>query len=524
MVAVAFDEKQIDAAFAELDQCYFPGATVGIAISGSPVYRKGFGLANMELPAILLPSSRMRLGSITKHFVSLAYLLLCEEGKSAIDDPIGRYLPELHPVTYPITMRQLMGHLSGLRDSHDICYQFSGIGQAVSSADLLSLYRQIDDVNDAPGSTWNYNNGGYLMLSTAIERITGRPLEVVLLESIFEPAGMYDTMLRRWDTDFVPNSAALHMANDDRFEKAILGTSLAGEGGMVSTVDDMLRWLSHMDTPAVGTNASWNVMKTPQILANGTSTGYGLGLVADRYRGVETLSHAGGLIGCNAHMIKVPAAGLDVVVMVNRHDVSSTLLTNKILDICLPSIDSTKEPSAPVATGVFRSHTTGKVIELGVRDGRQMAAIDGQDMPIDLDEDGRWRPIGALGYVKQRLTLKGESTKPASIELNEYGNLDTLVREKSPIMTRTNEIIGRFCSETTGTEAVISDGGGSPCLTTLGRFGSVLYRLECLAEDIWRAKSRRLEFLGGVLSFCRDRGAFRFSSGRTKALIFRRVP
>src|SRR5437762_7756253 len=92
---VAFDERKIDAIFAELNQCHLPGAAVGIAIGGKPVYRKGFGLARMELPVVLSPAIRMRIGSTTKHFAAFAYLLLCEEGKAGIDDPLGKYFPEL---------------------------------------------------------------------------------------------------------------------------------------------------------------------------------------------------------------------------------------------------------------------------------------------------------------------------------------------------------------------------------------------------------------------------------------------
>src|SRR6202022_3356579 len=111
-LAVEFDEKKIDAIFAKVDQCQMPGAAVGIAIGGKPVYRKGFGLASMELPLVLSPSIRMRIYSTAKHFTCLAYMLLCEGGKAGIDDPIGNVLPELHPVTRKVTMRQLMGHVS----------------------------------------------------------------------------------------------------------------------------------------------------------------------------------------------------------------------------------------------------------------------------------------------------------------------------------------------------------------------------------------------------------------------------
>lgn len=115
---VGFDVKKIDSIFSELDQCRLPGAAVGIAIDGKPVYRKWFGLASLELPVLLSPTTRMRIGSITKHFTCLSFLLLCEDGAAHIDDPIGRYLPDMHPVTH--AARHLMGNIGGLRHAHDI--------------------------------------------------------------------------------------------------------------------------------------------------------------------------------------------------------------------------------------------------------------------------------------------------------------------------------------------------------------------------------------------------------------------
>jgi D-aminopeptidase len=529
---VAFEESKIDAIFADLDQCHLPGAAVGIAIGGKPVYRRGFGLASMELPVALSPSIRMRIASMTKHFASLAYMLLCEDGKAAIDDPIGKYLPELHPVTHAVTVRQLMGHVGGLRDVFDICHQFSGTGRRISNADVLSLYRDIDDVNFVPGTAWSYNNGGYNMLSAAIERITGQSLEEVLRERIFVPVGMHDTLLRRFDTDFVPNSATPHMTNAaGGFEKSYIGGAADGAGGMVSTVDDMLGWLAHMDAPWVGQESTWALMKAPQVLANGCSTGYGLGLASARYRGLEMHSHSGSLMGSSSHMVKVPAAGLDVVIMVNRNDVSGAVLADKILDACLPGADPVKEGvRRSFATGIFRSPNSGRVIQLsssssvyvGNNEPQQIASIDGADLPLEPNDDGTLGPAGIVRSAKMAVTLIGAPEKPASIRFSDYGNLDELFAVPSAEQADVGSIAGRYRSDSTGTEATISKTDNGPRLSTLGRFGSAEFTLECLADGIWRAKSPGPMAWGGILSFDTDGAAFRFSSFRTRALIFRR--
>jgi D-aminopeptidase len=524
-LAVEFDEQKIDAIFAKVDQCQLPGAAVGIAIGGRAVYRKGFGLASMELPVLLSPSIRMRIHSTSKHFTCLAYMLLCEEGKAGIDDPIGESLPGLHPVTRRVTGRQLMGHISGIRDACDIRWQFSGTENLISSAELLSLYKDIDDVNFAPKTRWAYNNGGYQLLSAAIERITEQSLEEVLRTRIFEPVGMYDTMLRRYERDFVPNSATMHMRTvGGGYDKSYLGGAVAGEGGIVSTVDDMLRWLAHMDQPVVGSATTWATMKTPLRIANGVSTGYGLGLMIDRYRGVETLSHSGNGLGGNSQMIKVLAAGLDVAIMVNRQDVDSRVLANQILDVCLRGLEPVKESaqSAHFIVGTFRSPKSGQVIQLLSKDGKQLVAINGGEMPFVLGEDGVLRPPADLSFIKQSVALVGGQLKPSAIRFDDFGNLDELIRVVPTPNADAATIVGSYRSKSTGTQITISATDEGPLLITVGRFGSAKFSLECLGEGLWRAKSMTPAAWGGVVFFDRAGAGLRYMTGRTWSLPFER--
>jgi D-aminopeptidase len=524
-VVVDFSEKRVDAIFADLDQCQLPGAAVGIAIHGRPMYRKGFGLASMELPVVLSPRMRMRIYSTTKQFPCLAYMLLCEQGKAGIDDPIGKHIPELHPVAHNVAMRQLMGNVGGLRDVHDINWQFGGVGRPVSTAELLALYRDIDDVNFLPGTAWVYNNGGFLLLSVAIERITGQPLEEVLRERIFEPIGMHDSLLRRFDTDFVPNSATMHMVSPTgRYEKSYIGTDTAGAGGIVSTVDDMLRWLAHMDAPRVGNTHTWTLMKTPQRLLNGTSTGYGLGLFVSLYRGVEVVHHAGGSMGANSQMLKVPAAGLDIDILVNRHDVSAAVLANQVLDACLPNLEPAREVSVgTLATGIFRSPRTGRVIQLFAREGQQTYSTDGgSEMPLEVSEGGVLRPSGPYQVVNEAITVLGDSASPPSIRVRTFGNVDELFAVRLADRPNVASIVGEYRSRQTGTHATILDADDGPQLHATGRFGSVIYQLNCLGEGLWQAKSKGVRFLGGILSFDGRGGGFRFSNYSTTALPFAR--
>jgi len=516
-----FDHKMIDAIVAGLDQRGRPGAVLGIAVGGRPLYREGFGLANMELPLVLSTSTRMRVMSVTKQFASLAYLLLCESGRATPDDLVGKYLPGLHPVTRNVSVRQLMGNISGLRDVLDLSWHFSGTGHPISTTELLSLYEELDQVNAAPGTAWIYNNGGWLLLGAIIERIAERSIEDVLRERIFEPLGMYDSLLRRTDTDFVRNCAHSHLLNPDgQYEKAGFGTALSCEGGVVSTVDDLLRWLKHMSAPIVGTAETWHALRQPQQLANGSYTGYGLGLVVGRYRGVEVLYHSGVGMGCSAHVLKVPAFDLDVVVISNRDGVFAPELAERILDVCL-QLQAAGPPGmdAPLCSGIFRSPQTGRVIQLFVREGGQTASIDGFELPLELGEGGILRPTGASRHLKLSVTVEADPRASQTIRISDFGNTDELIRLSPSQATDGSEIAGHYKSTETQIEAVVSN-GRNPALKTRGRFGAAQFDLQPLAEGIWRARSGGSIPWGGILSFASDATSFAFSNSCTRMLKF----
>src|SRR5262249_32209741 len=219
-----------------------------------------------------------------------------------------------------------------------------GVNRPITDKEMLAYYETIEDVDFEPGERWSYNNGAYMLLTAAIEKITGKPLDDVLRERIFTPIGMHQTTLRRWDSDFVPNSATLHFRDTTGvFSKTQMGMEISGAGGMVSTMDDMLLWLKHMDAPIVGSRETWKLMIQPQKLNSGHSTNYGLGLMRETYRGVEVIHHAGGVIGGNSQMIKVPAAKLDISIGVNRADVSGTALALKVIDACVEGLAAEPE-------------------------------------------------------------------------------------------------------------------------------------------------------------------------------------
>lgn len=514
------DEAKVDAIFAAVDQGHQPGVAVAVAIAGVPVYRKGFGLANMELPVILSPTMRMRIGSTTKHFVALTYMLLCEEGRAGIDDPIGKHVPGLHAASRDVTMRQLMGHVSGIRDVLAISLHLQGHDTPASDAEMIEMYRSIDDVDFAPGTNWSYNNGGYMLLTAAIEAITSQSLDTVLHERIFAPLGMYDTLLRRWDTDFVPNSATLHFRRaDGRFTRDYMTMEVSGAGGIVSTMDDMLIWMKHMDAPTVGTAETWRTMREPMTLANGTSTGYGLGLVTMPYRGLETLSHGGGVLAGNSQMIKVPAAQLDISIVSNRADVSAADLANRIIDACVADLPSPENGSYERRTGVYLS-TSGRVVELNEAGEMQLVALDGgPPVPMDADAQGVLQLPDIMLFLQQQLAVLDEG-----LRLIEFGHEMEFQPVERDATARLGDRSGSYRSPIAGMAIDIEERDGGAVMTTRGLQGSTRYKLEPITTQVWKATTLGpLGVIGAIVTFTADGSGLELTAGRMPALRFERT-
>jgi CubicO group peptidase (beta-lactamase class C family) len=263
-------------------------------------------------------------------------MLLVEAGLLSIDDSPRRVLPELPAWAEAMTVRQLMAHTSGMRDSLDLAMLTAGPGAPGPEDAQLRMLAAFETVNFPPGASWNYNNGGYVLLSVIVERLSGQRLEDFLRERIFAPLGMVDTELRRLDTDLRPNSATLHLpTGDGGWTRGVFGLPVAGEGGIVSTVDDMLRWLAHMSNPIVGRRSTWDAMRTPL-----TTHGYGLGLNMTKHRGLRTVHHAGGVIGGASQMLKVLDHDLDLVVMTNGQSALDLYkLVDAVLDACFTGLE-----------------------------------------------------------------------------------------------------------------------------------------------------------------------------------------
>ncbi|HSW12842.1 MAG TPA: serine hydrolase domain-containing protein [Solimonas sp.] len=411
--------QQLDELFKPWNRSDAPGFVVGVRHKGSLIHRRGFGLASIEHAAANTPQTRMRIGSTSKQFTCLAVLLLEEEGKLDIDQPVGDYLPELAgKASGEPTLRQLMHHTGGIRDPFfaAIVHNRGAWGHMPAGGSLQLMLRH-DGRNFAPGTDMIYTNAGYTLLSLVVGRVSGLNFADFLYERICAPLGMLDTRLLSSDMEILPNMATLHLPQaDGGWRRGIYPTDdLLGSGGIISTVDDMLTWTAHLLSPQkrVGSAASWQKMLQPLRLANGTEGSYCLGLTRQTFRGLDTIHHAGATLGAQCQMLIAPAEELEIVVMANRMDGSAPLMAQKIVELVLGNRlpPPTPPPAAddhPGLLGRWYSSSARTLIDIS-----RIKALP--DAPEGMMLSAHGSPVGLLTGRDGRLGINNSPTSPIDL-------------------------------------------------------------------------------------------------------------
>ncbi|ABB07946.1 Beta-lactamase [Burkholderia lata] len=539
---------QLDALFARYHHADAPGLIAGIVHHGQLLYRRGFGMASLEHGIANTPATRMRIGSVSKHVTCLAVLLLCEHGALDADAPIGTYLPELPPAAGRPTLRQLMSHRGGQRCALDLALLTQGLAMSPPGAFLAAQQRQRDE-NFPPGERMMYSNGGYHLLSLAVESASGMPFEALLATRIFAPLRMHDTACVRNDMTIERGIATMHIPDTTgEYRRGIFPTwELLGEGSIVSTVDDMLRWTAHLrcSNKIVGNADTWRQMLALPVFSSGLRSQYSLGLTQGSYRGVELIQHSGGVVGGTCQMLVSIPHGLDVVLLSNGALDAPLELSRRVVDIVLAGeLRGDGPPAAARAAdhaarlGRYRSPGTGAVYALEDHDGalvlagplcprRSMTLYDSADDLNDVELEASGDGLLALRW--------GSSCTPddlSSLRIVHCGHVDTFERVgEAPAMTPhlAAAMSGTFASHDADAHATIRLDNEALVLRLHGAVGHCDYRLTPLAHDAFElVPIDPVNITTGILALTRDATrnditGFRVDTARTRHLAFTRV-
>lgn len=314
---------ELDQELAKIYPADEPGAAILVVDDGVVVFRRAYGMADLELEVELEPDMVFRLGSITKQFTAAAILLLAEDGKLALDDPLTRFLPE-YPVGDEVpTIEHLLTHTSGIFSYTSIPgYMKDRVRRDLTTDELIAEF-QDHPVEFSPGERWSYSNSGYVLLGAIIERAGGKSYADFVHRRIFESLRMEDSYYG--GRAIIPHRvsgydrAAESADGDDGYVNAafLSMTQPHGAGGLLSTVDDLARWDAALHGGKLLTPESYEVMTTRYELNDGTEVDYGYGVSLSTLRGRQVIQHGGGIFGFNTFAIRVPEENLFVVVLSN---------------------------------------------------------------------------------------------------------------------------------------------------------------------------------------------------------------
>lgn len=302
-----------------------PGVSVSVGLSGRLIWSKGVGYADLEQHVLVDPAAtKFRIGSVAKPLTALALVTLVSQGRIDLDADVRRYVPVFPKKKYPFTVRQLAGHLAGIR-------HYVG-DEAYLRKQYSSVLESLDVFKDAPligvpGAAWKYSSYGYNLLSAVIEQAAGKPFLDYMAESIFVPLGMTATVPDHIK-ELVPNRGRYYVRKDGKIynEPEVDNSYKWASGGFLSTTDDLVRFgLAHMSSQRV-TPAMRSLLWTEQKTTAGKGTGYGMGwrILVDKdwnivpgEKGNKWIGHGGGSIGGTTQFWLLPDRGLVIAIASN---------------------------------------------------------------------------------------------------------------------------------------------------------------------------------------------------------------
>ncbi len=267
----------IDALFADYAGPNVPGASVVVIRDSKVLYRRAYGLADVEAHTAATTATNYRLASVTKQFTAMSILILADRGKLSLDDPLTKFFPDYPAYGKSITVRQLLTHTSGLLEYEDLIP--SSRTTQVKDRDVLDLLKHQDHTYFAPGSAWRYSNTGYAHLAMIVETVSGMTFAAFLKQNIFDPLHMSKTVAFEDGISTVPNRAFGYSHRGAAFERTdqSLTSAVLGDGGIYSSVDDLFRWDQALYTTQLVRAETLQQAFTSAVLTNGKPTNYGFG-------------------------------------------------------------------------------------------------------------------------------------------------------------------------------------------------------------------------------------------------------
>src|SRR5262245_21273328 len=412
-------------AFEKVTKAYVapaPGCAAAVSLNGNVVFEKAFGLADMEHNVPNTTETIFESGSVAKQFTAAALVLLQQEGKRSIDDPVRKYIPELPDYGAPLTIRHLLNHTSGIRDWGTVMsLTGAGRGDRVITQDLaFDVITHQRGLDFTPGAEYSYSNSGYNLAAIIVERVSKQKFPAFVEERLFKPLGMKNSSWRDDYQRIVPDRAQAYARQGNgpwRLNMPFM--NVYGNGGMLTTVGDWMKWNAMLDSQSMGAPLV-AALETQGVLNDGRKIAYALGLTVDKYKGLKDVSHGGATAGYQTFLARYPDNKVSVGVMCNGTSPGAGGIAANITDeIFGPFSENPKIEPAKVSddelkkfVGIWRNEKTHYPARFAIENG------------VSRWSGGRVIPMGGGKFVggnnELKFTVDNEG-KPMSAETIDDG-------------------------------------------------------------------------------------------------------
>ena len=335
VVASAQTVADVDAVVQKLIESKTPAAGVAVVRDGKVVLAKGYGAADVETKTLATENTAFQIASVTKQFTAVAVVMLVEEGKLKLEDPLGRYVPDVPGKWSGVTIRQLLNQVSGIPN-------YTAVGKLVSEKsytqpEILALVKDVPHRFE-PGTKWEYSNTNYFLLGMVIEKASGKSYSDFMRERIFKPLGMTSTVINTSGLK-IKNAALGYTRQNGSWQRSKIDDPSQpwAAGAIVSTPADMAKWAMAVGEGKLLRKASWDEALKSGTLADGKPANYAFGWQVRKFGETNHLSHGGGIAGFNSFIARFPAENLTVVVLANTIGPAQELAF-KIAGVYLPQV------------------------------------------------------------------------------------------------------------------------------------------------------------------------------------------
>jgi len=342
------DLAQVDSLFERFDGTRNPGCAVGVSEGGYIILERAYGMADLEHDVPNGPETVFEPGSVSKQFTAAATILLALDGKLALDDDVRKYIPELPEYEAPITVRHLLNHTSGLRDWGSVAgiEGWPRTTRVHTHTHMLDIASRQNSLNYQPGDYYSYTNTGYNLQAVLVERVSGMSFAEFSQQRIFEPLGMTKTEWRDDFTRIVKDRSIGYSPNRGGGWSMLMPfENVHGNGGLLTTVGDLLRFTHNLETGELGGPRFLEEMHRQGVLNSGRTIAYASGLFIGEYKGVREVQHSGGTAAYRGFLTRFPDQGLAVSVMCNAGNANPGRLARQVAELYLGDALSETEPT-----------------------------------------------------------------------------------------------------------------------------------------------------------------------------------